>query len=221
MPIPFVFVKNEVDCENSTPLADGDNEKIRDVPNSTDVANVNASLAETNVKDDATVEQPNTAPHIGRAKPPAAGTSSAAQIIHHSELNFDGEFSGEMAFSSVEIPSNTNNFLGRIYALENMKLFIPDNIIKASKQRSTTADTNEGISFLTILLIHFVRGKHGDLSTERVNPVVYRFIKFLYGNRLKKLTSTNLEDPATDAVFQKLSAQAFKNAQAIRKKITK
>lgn len=118
-----------------------------------------------------------------------------------------------MEYNNVEGNSKGRLFQGRVYVLDKLKFFLSHNIVNELKNRSTSIDANEGLMFLTILILHFVRKPFGNLTTARINPVAFKLIKYLYGVRIQKLASVNLHSEATQAVFSQLVTIAFKKAQ--------
>lgn len=144
---------------------------------------------------------------IGISVDETKSNSGNDSSVNNDEL-LDESFSGMLPFFTMLSPSK--KLVGRCYTFEDRKFFIPEKTIE-----STFA--LDGVSFLTCLMLHFIRGKFGNLIHHQVNPTVYKFIKYLYGIRLRKLAPANLDEAgeAVQIMFRNTARKAFEMARKI------
>lgn len=89
------------------------------------------------------------------------------------DMKVDAAFSGGLKFYE---------FLGtgRQYLHEGLILPTIPNVILSELRKCSCSTNSDHVKFLTILLLHFVRGPYGILAENRINQTVLRFIKVLF-----------------------------------------
>lgn len=137
-------------------------------------------------------------------------TNDASVDAHEAEI--DVPFSGELVYKNIDIQRAGKTIKGRSYELSGQKHFLPENMVSAlsSKRRSNK-------TFLTILLVHFVRGTAGSLEAETLNKSCYQLIRHLYGVSLSKWCT----EEESELSFNYLLPQALAEAKKIQPKIRK
>lgn len=216
LPIPFVIVKSEnvapEDTEATSSVGELDDKVVEKIEPDFEFVSMSAidkwPMPFRMVKNEQLHEDSNN--------------GEANKNISNEQIKvfFDDEFSGDIGFVSATYELNGKKYTGRVYAMDEKKLFVSNNIVMELKKRSSEDNMNEGVDFLCILFMYFLRGKNGKLADGLVNPSVFHFIKFLYGRRIMKIGPTDLDNPATTAVFNSICREAMAKAKGIFAKKT-
>lgn len=96
--------------------------------------------------------------------------TTAAEVGNvDNKQSVDDEFSGSTGYILASHELKGKLYTGRVYEVEGKKLFLPLNLVSELKKRTCADDIHQGIGFLCILIMHFIRGKNGNLNEKKVS----------------------------------------------------